>query len=68
MAEKLKRDIMSAEERMWSILKHGVEAIHLRIVKRACDDGPPGAQMYIEYIVTDKPYEEINWDTTDRVE
>ena len=54
---------MSTEERIWYTLKYGVPT--LRIVRRARDDGPLGATRYIEYIVTDKPLNQINRENTD---
>lgn len=63
--EKIKQDMLPNEDRIWHILKYGLT--HLRIEKRARNNGPPGERDYIEYILTDKRYEDINWDTKDRM-
>jgi len=51
---------------MWYILSHHKLPV-TRILKRARSDGkPPEQPCYIEYIITDKEDDKINWNTTDR--
>ena len=63
----LKRDVymdgLPPEAKTWYMLKHGALP-NLRIAKRARSDGKGPEPCYIEYILTDKVDEDINWDTT----
>jgi hypothetical protein len=54
---------MPPVEKMWYTLQHGIP--NLRVVNRGRDDGPPEQPCYMEYIVTDKPTDQINWESTD---
>jgi len=65
MNASLRRDIMTPEEKVWHILEHS--ASHVRIARRAAYDRcrEPGTRHYIEYILTDKPDDKINWESTD---
>ena len=64
-----KRDVWAEtateEEKTWYILKYG-KLPKLTVHKRAAFDStrPSGEQHYIEYIITDKDYEDINWEIT----
>jgi len=58
---------MTAEERVWYVLSHE-KLPKCQILKRDAYDSDrlPGERHYIDYIITDKPSDKINWDTTDR--
>ena len=63
----IKRDVWqetaSESEKTWYILKYGSMpklTVHKRI--RFDRDRPDGDRHYIEYIITDKDYEDINWE------
>jgi hypothetical protein len=62
----MKRDVTyddwTDEQRMWYLLKHS-DLPALTIYKRGRSDGPKGEPCYIEYILTDKQYDDINWST-----
>lgn len=65
----VKRDVWQEtatdEEKTWYILKYGSLpecTVHKRVMRD--DDRPSGERCYVEYIITDKDYEDINWEIT----
>ena len=63
----VKRDVWqetaTEKEKTWYILKYG-SLPKLTVHKRAVfdKDRAPGERHYLEYIITDKDYEDINWE------
>ena len=59
------QDTVTDEEKTWYILKYGSLpklTVHKRVMRD--NDRPPGKRCYVEYIITDKDYEDINWEIT----
>ena len=59
------QDTATDKEKTWYILKYGSLpecTVHKR--DRFDSDRPAGECHYIEYIITDKDYEDINWEIT----
>ena len=66
--QEFKRDVLSEEEVTWHILKYGKEPM-MQVLKRINQDDskPPGERIFIEYIITNKHVDDVNWDTPNRI-
>jgi len=61
--DKIKRDVLSEAGIAWHILKYQA-APKMRLEMRCCHDPARklGEQNYVDYIVTNKHNDDINWD------